>query len=104
MVDDVKLAWSTQNTSAPLPICTFSTKICESDPNGRMVMPVVPQLLVPVPLNFWPETPLVNWFESSSVQNMKVSSVLARYEAEGETRTFTTLVEPTEPLCGKASL
>ena len=50
-------AESTQKTSAPLPICTFSTQICESVPSGTIGNPASPHWRAPAELNFCPETP-----------------------------------------------
>src|SRR5208283_4828246 len=66
---------STQKTSAPVPICTFSTQICESEPSGTIGNPPSPHWRAPAELNFCPETPFSSWLESSSVQNRKVSCV-----------------------------
>src|ERR1019366_1569678 len=104
MVPDLNPGWSNQKTSAPVPICTFSTKICESDPRGTIVNPLSLHWRAPAELNFCPETPLVNWLESSSVQNRNVSCVAGLYDTDGETLTLNALVDPTEPLCPKASV
>src|SRR5271157_5057982 len=52
---------STQKTKAPVPICTFSTQICESVPKGTIDNPLSPHCRAPVELNFCPETPLRVW-------------------------------------------
>src|ERR1700730_9660809 len=53
-VDNPNPGESTQKTSAPLPVCTFSTNTCESEPSGTITKPVEPHCDAPCPLNFCP--------------------------------------------------
>src|SRR5450631_2493003 len=78
IVDNPYPGESTHSTIAPVPICTFSTKVCVSEPSGISTKPVALHCNAPAPLNFWPYTPFTNWLLSSSVQNKNVSSVAAR--------------------------
>src|SRR5271169_1021417 len=54
IVDNPYPGESTHNTSAPVPICTFSTNVCESEPRGINTNPVALQSEVPWPSNFCP--------------------------------------------------
>src|ERR1035438_2100049 len=52
IVDSPYPGESTQNTNAPLPICTFLTKVWVSEPSGISTNPVALQRAVPCPSNF----------------------------------------------------
>src|SRR3954470_20892635 len=54
MVPDPKLGWSTQNVSAPVPLGTAVTKICESEPSGPITRPLDPHCGAPAESNFCP--------------------------------------------------
>src|SRR5438445_508064 len=54
MVPDPKPGWSTQKVSAPVPLGTAETKICESLPSGTISCPFEPHCRAPVESSFCP--------------------------------------------------